>query len=187
MLYLLCGKSFSGKSTLAASIADQTGALVVSLDAINAERGLFGGLGMPAEEWSRSHQLALRRAEEALSAGLSVVVDDTNCFRFLRDDYRSLAVGAGAQCLLLYLDASLDTLLARMHANAQVPSRAPVAEDVFLELHRKFQAPTPDEHPSWFPRLRPSGLGGSEHRPAPPTACRLAPRCGGPHPGLCRA
>lgn len=39
----MCGLSFSGKSTLAALLADELGAELLSLDAINAERRLYGG------------------------------------------------------------------------------------------------------------------------------------------------
>jgi predicted kinase len=149
VLYVLCGMSFSGKSTLAAAIAQQTGAVIVSLDEINAERGLYGGLGIPDEEWLLSHQLALQRVEEALATGRSVVVDDTNCFRFLRDAYRAVAVRLDVKALLLYLDLPMDTLLAR--ASADNPTRPPVARDVLLELIGKFEAPAPEEQAIMVP------------------------------------
>src|SRR4029079_3355962 len=90
-LYLLCGLAFSGKSTLAAALSRLTGAVVVSLDEINASRGLYGGMGIPDEDWGRTHTEALSLVEAALRAERSVVVDDTNCFRFLRDNYRQIA------------------------------------------------------------------------------------------------
>ncbi len=43
MIVLLCGRSFSGKSTVAEVLLRQLPATAVSLDAINAERGLHGG------------------------------------------------------------------------------------------------------------------------------------------------
>src|SRR4029077_883183 len=42
-LYLLCGLAFSGKTTLASILSVRLPAVVVSLDAINASRGLDGG------------------------------------------------------------------------------------------------------------------------------------------------
>ena len=48
-LYLLCGLAFSGKTTLTAALSRHLGAAVVSLDAINASRGLQGGMGIPVE------------------------------------------------------------------------------------------------------------------------------------------
>ncbi len=56
MLTLVCGLAFAGKSTLAAAIAEHQGAVVVSLDEINARRGLHGGTGIAPEEWVRTHE-----------------------------------------------------------------------------------------------------------------------------------
>ena len=49
---LLCGRSFSGKSTVALELAQQLPAVVVSLDAMNAERGLTSGDGLTGEDSS---------------------------------------------------------------------------------------------------------------------------------------
>ncbi|WP_152364235.1 AAA family ATPase [Microlunatus speluncae] len=57
-LVLLCGRSFSGKSTVAGYLAAELGGELVSLDDLNAERGLWGGDGIPIEEWSRTMDLA---------------------------------------------------------------------------------------------------------------------------------
>ncbi len=150
-LYLLCGLAFAGKSSLAAAIAAQTGAVVVSLDDINAERGLSGGLGIPDREWAASHRAALAQTEDALSRGLSVVVDDTNCFRFLRDDYRAVAGRVGATCIVIYLDAPLSLIRARLSDNDRTLARPRVTEEVLLDLVRKFEAPGPDEPTLRFP------------------------------------
>ena len=48
-LVLPCGRSYSGKSTLARALADALPGVVVGLDAINEERGLHGGQGIPVE------------------------------------------------------------------------------------------------------------------------------------------
>jgi predicted kinase len=144
-LYLLCGLAFSGKSTVAAVLARRLGALVVSLDHINAERGLEGGLGIPAEEWGRTHAVALERAEAGLAAGRPVVVDDTNCFRFLRDDHRRAADRLGVPTVVIHLDAPLSLILERLRANDRAPTRSPVTEAILLELAAKFEPPGPDE------------------------------------------
>lgn len=67
-LLLLCGRSFSGKTTLARVLADALPAVVVSLDAINDERGLHGGDGIPVEEWAR-HPRHRSRARGRSAAG----------------------------------------------------------------------------------------------------------------------
>jgi predicted kinase len=144
-LYLLCGLAFAGKSTLARAIAAHAGAMVVSLDAINARRGLAGGLGIPPEEWRRSHAMALAETETALASGRPVVVDDTHCFRFLRDDFRSLAGRLGATCVVVLVDAPLALVQRRRRDNDRTRARPPVTEEVLLELARCFETPGPDE------------------------------------------
>ncbi len=57
-LVLLCGTAFSGKSTVARTLAPSLSASIVSLDEINERRGLWGGDGIPVEEWMRTHELA---------------------------------------------------------------------------------------------------------------------------------
>lgn len=90
-LVLLCGTSFSGKSTVARTLAPVLSASIVSLDEINERRGLWGGDGIPVEEWMRTHELASGEVRGLLGSGASVVVDDTSSPRFLRDGWRSLA------------------------------------------------------------------------------------------------
>lgn len=46
--HLLCGPSLAGKSAVADQIARVTGAIILSADAVNSERGLpFGAQGLP--------------------------------------------------------------------------------------------------------------------------------------------
>ena len=80
-VFLMCGLTFSGKTTVAKRIASDFGCDYLSLDDINDERGLWGGHGIPAEEWERTHQIALERMSERLEQGSCVVVDDTNNLR----------------------------------------------------------------------------------------------------------
>ncbi|GAB3386856.1 hypothetical protein GCM10027568_05800 [Humibacter soli] len=47
VLVAMCGLSFSGKSTFARALAKELDADIVSFDAINEERGLNGGDGIP--------------------------------------------------------------------------------------------------------------------------------------------
>jgi predicted kinase len=74
----MCGFSFSGKSTLASKIVEQLRCAYISLDDINAERGLWGGNGIPIEEWERTHGLARERLATWMATGKDAVVDDVN-------------------------------------------------------------------------------------------------------------
>lgn len=144
-LYLLCGLAFAGKSTLAARLTERTGAAIVSLDAINAERGLQGGLGIPVGEWVATHQEALRRLDALLGEGRSAIVDDTCCFRRLRDSYRGLASRHAAASLVIHVDVPLGEAVRRLRANEASPERPPVTEAILRDLARDFEWPAADE------------------------------------------
>ena len=87
----MCGFSFSGKSTLARKIIERLRCAYISLDDINAERGLWGGDGIPVEEWERTHALARERLATWMAAGKDALVDDVNNLRWLRDRWRVAA------------------------------------------------------------------------------------------------
>ena len=144
-LYILCGLPFSGKSTLAQAIAETTAADVVSLDDINAERGLFGGDGIPVEEWERTHGIAVQRTGALLARGTSVVLDDTTSRRFLRDRYREVARRAGANAVLVHLDIPLDEIRHRREHSREAGDRRGLVDRVFDETATTFEAPGSDE------------------------------------------
>ena len=148
VLYLLCGLAFSGKSTLAAALRQRLGCAVVSLDEINQGRGLDGGDGVAAEEWARSHAVALGEVAALMRAGRRpIVVDDTNCYRFLRDDHRTVAERHGYAVRLLVLDVPVEEIRRRMQRAATDGSRRGLRPEVF-EAHREsFEWPGDDEAP----------------------------------------
>jgi predicted kinase len=56
-LFIMGGTAFSGKTTLAKELVSELGCAHISLDEINAERGMFGGEGILAQEWESGHQM----------------------------------------------------------------------------------------------------------------------------------
>jgi predicted kinase len=150
-LHVLCGLPFAGKTTLAAALARRLGAAIVSLDRINAERGLSGGLGIPAEEWARTHRQALGEVGRLLGQGTPVVLDDTSCFRFLRDDHRRIAAPHGAEVVVVHVEVRLETALARIRDNARTRARALVLEPVLRDTAARFEPPGEDERVVRFP------------------------------------
>jgi predicted kinase len=144
-IVLLCGRSFSGKTTLARQLGEAMPAVVISLDQVNAERGLTSGTGIHLTEWQRTHEIAHDRTRTELRAGRQVVVDDTSSPRFLRDRWRELGREAGVSVTLVYLDTPVQVSVARHAANRERPTRPDVAGSVLQDHLAGFEPPEPDE------------------------------------------
>lgn len=144
-IVLLCGRSFSGKSTVASRLADSLPGMIISLDAINDERGLWGGDGIPIEEWARTMDLAHRRASESVREGATVIIDDTSSPAFLRDRWRERAAALGVPLALVYVNVDETTLRERLRRNRADPRRGDVSDAVLAEHLASFEPPTEDE------------------------------------------
>ena len=147
---LLCGPSFSGKSTLASHLVQRLASHYISLDEINAERGLHGGFSIPPAEWQRTHHLAVAALERALAAGSSAVVDDTNCYRFLRDAYRSTASRFAALVVTVVIRIPPLQLLPRVTLNHEESVRRGVSGPQLEHQIATFEWPAPDEAPCLY-------------------------------------
>ncbi len=146
-LYLLCGLAFSGKSTLAKTMVDYLNCAYVSLDDINKKRGLgFGGDGIPSQEWEKTHHVAIGILENLMQLEQDIILDDTNCFRWLRDRFREVAKRHNYVTKVIYLDVPLDLIHLRMQRNEQIKERQGIKEDIFAELMQNFQPPEVDEN-----------------------------------------
>lgn len=146
-IVLLCGRSFSGKSTVAAELAADLHAVVVSLDTIIAERGWQSGAGVPMDEWVRTHEISRSRTRDLLASGVTVIIDDTSSPRFLREDWRSLAKDVAAPLVLVYVDTPVEVSIQRHAANRDHHHRMDVTDEILHEHLGSFEAPTPDEDP----------------------------------------
>jgi SAM-dependent methyltransferase/predicted kinase len=146
--YLLCGPSLAGKSTLADRIAERFGARIVSADEINARRGLpFGAEGLPESTWAETLEQHLAAMRAAGEAGASVVVDDTLCYRWLRDRFRREAQAVGLAPQLLLMRPSAEEILARHAALTRTRTRPVLSSARLTEHLSSFEWPTSDEQP----------------------------------------
>lgn len=141
----MCGLSFSGKSTFAALLAEELDADLVSLDAINAERGLFGGQSVSREEWARTNEAAQVRAAEALRAGRAAVVDDTGSPRFIRDGWRAVAEATNAAFSIVWVQIDPERQRQRLLANRSNPNRHDVVEEVMAAHVASFESPAAED------------------------------------------
>ena len=155
-LIAMCGLSFSGKTTLARQIARCIGAEYLSLDAINEERGLCGGEGIPPAEWERTSAIAIERASNSIGVNVDVVLDDTLCFKWLRDRYAGVAKQHNAEFILVYVETPISAIREAMAHNQTVLGRNPIRVNVFEEHARVFEPPTRDERPLIFNRTEPA-------------------------------
>ena len=149
-LALLCGPAFSGKTTLAAALAARFGYTRIALDDINARRGLDGGGGIPDAEWARTHALARAEAEALLAhPSARVVVDDTFCYRFLRDAFRAVAANAGRDVRLIVLATTEAEIRARVAAGARAiaPGARAIAPAVLERNLATFEWPEAGAEP----------------------------------------
>jgi len=146
-IYLLCGPSLSGKSTACAHIAKEIQAVVISADAIKSERGLpFGAEGLPESVWAETLEIMLSRIHDLANRGIPIIVDDTLCFRWLRDRFREEARANGLEPRLLLLFATKDQLLARHAALLKSGQRSVLSLPQLLEHLESFEWPTQDEN-----------------------------------------
>lgn len=145
-LVLLCGTSFSGKTTVARAVGEQLRACVISLDEINLRRGLHSGQGVAVIEWQRTHDIAREEARAVVEAGGLAVIDDTSSPRFLRDGWRKLASELCCVLQLVYVKADRDTVLRRRAANDADPARAAVRDEILSDHLDRFEPPEADEH-----------------------------------------
>jgi gluconate kinase len=117
----------------------------VSLDAINEERGLYGGDGIPLAEWARTNELARERVLAQLDHNNTAIVDDTSSPRFLRDGWRTLCASAGAPMVLVFVDSSEDVIRQRLLNNRLSGQRGDVTDEVMAAHRESFEPPGREE------------------------------------------
>ncbi|GAP93890.1 hypothetical protein NIES2104_03990 [Leptolyngbya sp. NIES-2104] len=141
----MCGMPFSGKTTLAQSIAKYLHAPYISLDDINEFRGLFGGDGIPVEEWEKTHSIAIQQLQNLMLSQQDIVLDDTSCFRWLRDRYRDFSIKYNYETILIYLDVPVSEIHSRTEENDKTQDRRGVRQEIVSEMAKMFELPQSDE------------------------------------------
>jgi predicted kinase len=144
-VYLLCGPSLAGKTVFRDQMVAALGLRSISFDEINRERGIAFGADALQHEWAATMELARRRLDELLAAGCSVVVDDTFCYRWLRERFCVLSRRSGATPLIVYFAVEPAILHERYEAIRASNERPLLPRSVFGEHLRTFEAPTGDE------------------------------------------
>lgn len=147
-LYLVCGKIASGKSTLAAALAEQPGTVLLSEDELLAT--LYPGEIRTLDDYVRCTN-RLRKAiaphvVALLQRGLSVVMDFQTNTPSARAWSRGLFEAAGADHRLHYLEASDELCKARLtRRNRAGAHHYQVSDADYALFTRYFVPPAADE------------------------------------------
>lgn len=143
-LIVICGLSFSGKSTLARAIAERLGFHVIDVDEVGA--ALYGAPA-DADDWDfdRVYDEADLEIERLLAGGIDVVDASRNFTRAERARARRLADRANARLLTIFVDTPEGVAGRRRNDNRSSGARRDIADGQFEEIVRVFQPPAEDE------------------------------------------
>lgn len=144
---LMCGLIGCGKTTVAETLADLLGAVVISSDRVRKERaGLTAGESLRNEygsgayhDDSRAHVYAdlLEEARAVVRSGRTVILDATYAKRAWRQQAQAWAAREGSPCSLIEVTAHQSDVLTRLHERS---TRGGDASDAGPELYEAMRA-----------------------------------------------
>jgi predicted kinase len=145
-LYIMCGLPFSGKTTLAQSLATQCDLVHLDVDAFARERSLLPEEGINDEQWGHIFRQVYEQVATLLASGQSVVVDAVNFDKAGRNRFRMLAQRSGSSVYVIYVNLPIAEIERRRQANQAKAERPPVRDEDFVELVTQFEIPTMEEN-----------------------------------------
>jgi predicted kinase len=164
-LVLICGLSFSGKSTLAKAITTKFGYEEIDVDEVGAK---LYELNMDDErleelDWDRVYNEADRLIGTRLRSGATVVDASRNFTKQERERAQQVAMRSNAQLVTIYVDTPEEIARQRRLSNKTSRARRDITDAQFDEIVQIMQPPTEDEKPlvfhhaddvdSWLPVL----------------------------------
>jgi predicted kinase len=145
-LYIMCGLPFSGKTTLARTLANQCGFIHFDLDAIAREKSWFPEEGINDEQWGEVFREVYRQVANLLISGKSVVFDAVNYDRIGRDRLRTIAQQSDSVFHVIYIALPIQEIEQRRQTNQANHQRPPVQDKDFVDLVTEFEIPTVEEN-----------------------------------------
>jgi len=146
-LIVICGLSFSGKSTLADAITsrfgyeevdvDEVGAKLCDLD-VNDER-------LKDLDWDKVYDEADRQIEARLKSGTTVIDASRNFTKEERERAQEVAERSNAQLVTIFVDTPEEIARQRRLSNKTSRSRRDITDEQFEEIVQIMQPPTKDE------------------------------------------
>jgi predicted kinase len=146
-LYILCGLTGSGKTTLARQLEAEHGAVRFSVDEwMIALHGLYPGDDFDKKE-ERCKSLIRHVAHQLVAKGISVIFDFGFFRKAGRDACRAFAEEIGATPETIYVACNETELRRRLaHRNEQLPENTfEITDEMFGRFLTVFEPPEPDE------------------------------------------
>lgn len=139
-LVVVCGLPGTGKTTVAAQLAEEHGAVRLSADDWMDDLGI--------DLWDQERRAALEAlqwkvARSLLAQGAAVIVEWGSWSRAERDELRTTARSLGAAVHLVFLDAPVDELWRRIRERGR--EHPPITQDDLEAWSQVIERPTADE------------------------------------------
>lgn len=148
-VYMMCGLSFSGKTTLSKKIAESLKATRISFDELWVELEKDDEY-FPSEGGVEGWKYVCLKAEEKIASllndGKNVVYDNTNTKKEHRDRIKSIAEKYAAMAIVVYMHVPFDEIKQREKENLTTGERHTVQSDNFKNAVEQFEEPMEDEY-----------------------------------------
>ncbi|GEM_PF-1358422 len=143
---ILCGLSFSGKSTLARHLQKKLRYTILAEDDINAERNLgIEGEHIDDKEWNITFDILAEKMHKTLDQKSSVIIDAMNHTPEQRERLWNCTKNFTATSVFIFVEVDPDLAEQRWQENEKNPSRAKVFEADFKRANSFFEHPSAEE------------------------------------------
>lgn len=145
VLYILTGRSFSGKTTLRKGLVKRFGFSVVSVD-LYIEKYKMHVPQMTQKDWDLVYFKAYEKLKKLLRER-KTTIHDGNLKRSERDIVRTIAKEFKTPYKLIHVKASEEEVRERWKRNQEIKDGRKMDEKSFNIAQEKFEEPTNDENP----------------------------------------
>lgn len=153
-LFIICGLSFAGKSTLGKAIVERFGYEEVDVD--DTKVTLHGSdiedEDLTQEEWDGIYEETDNQIVKYLNSGKNVVDASRNFRKAERDHIRAIVNKIGHEVVTIYMDTPEPVVRQRWQENRKKPSRRDMTDKDFEAILRVMEPPAADEYPLIFHR-----------------------------------
>lgn len=151
-LFIICGISFAGKSTLGKLLAEQFGYAEVDVDDVKFQ--LYGPDAKDEDlshaDWVRIYAETDHLIEDYLRTGKTVIDASRNFRKSERQLARQIATRLDAEVVTIFVDTPEAIAYQRLCENRKMRLRRDVTDKDFAEILQVIEPPTADEHPLIF-------------------------------------